>query len=66
MTEGGSLRRRTLPSKAAFYVKKSEVVELVAHLARGVCSAPFVEEILGEAVTVTQPQRKRVTNIAVP
>ena len=47
-------------------MKKGEVVELVVHLARGVCSVAFVEEALGEAVTVTQPQRKRVTNVEIP
>ena len=53
-------------TKEVINVKKGDVVELVAHLARGVRSASVVEEVLGEAVAVTPPQRKRVTNVAVP
>ena len=53
-------------TKETIDVKKGEVVELVAHLAWGACSAAFVEEVLGEAVALTQPQRKKVTNVAVP
>ena len=47
-------------------MKKGEVVQLVTHVARGVRSAGLVEEVLGEAVAVTPPQRERVTNVAVP
>ena len=65
-TEGDYPQRRPYGTKTAIDVKKGEVVELVVHLARGVCSVAFVEEALGEAVTVTQPQRKRVTNVEIP